>query len=376
MSRPDANSYARANGPAALRDAIDFGVQEKLPFKLFRDLGATSGKQWLVHKLLGAGEASVMYGRPGDGKSVLAEDLGLHVAADLEWHGRRVAPGAVLYIALERRQLVERRAIAFSQFHGITDIPFAIMGGVLDFRSKQTAEHLVDVSRQVQAATGKPVKLVVVDTLSRGLCGGDENSSKDMGAIVGATGLMQERTGAHVLWLHHTPIDAGERMRGHGALLGAVDTTISVVRTETVRTATVVKANDAEEGEQVAFNLQSVEIGRGDDGEVTTAPVVTPATAPTTRAASASKGLTKAASIALQALQQALAEQGEHAAASNNIPAGTRVVLLDTWRSYAYKRGITSSDEPRARQVAFQRGFEALLAAKRAGFWDRYAWLA
>jgi AAA domain len=41
----------------------------------------TSCKQWLVDRYLGAGEASAMYGKPGDGKSVLAEDMGLHVAA-------------------------------------------------------------------------------------------------------------------------------------------------------------------------------------------------------------------------------------------------------------------------------------------------------
>ena len=127
------------------------GRQERLPFKLFRDLlGATAGKQWLAHRLLGAGEASVMYGKPGDGKSVFAEDLGLHIAADLTWHDRRVLHGAVLYVALERRLLVERRAKAFGKYHGITDLPFAVMGGPLDFRSGQTAEYIVAVVRQLR----------------------------------------------------------------------------------------------------------------------------------------------------------------------------------------------------------------------------------
>jgi hypothetical protein len=36
------------------------------------------------------------------------------------------------------------------------------------------------------------------------------------------------------------PLDGGERMRGHGALLGAMDTTVHVVKTDTIRTATVV----------------------------------------------------------------------------------------------------------------------------------------
>ena len=126
MKGRDPNQILREDGVDALRRASDSakpylqpdnpailparkvdgngGRQEKLPFKLFRDLlGATAGKQWLAHRLLGAGEASVMYGKPGDGKSVFAEDLGLHIAADLTWHDRRVLHGAVLYVALERR---------------------------------------------------------------------------------------------------------------------------------------------------------------------------------------------------------------------------------------------------------------------------------
>jgi hypothetical protein len=98
-------------------------------------------------------------------------------------------------------------------------------------------------------------------------------SGMGMGAVITSTGIMQQGTGAHVKWVHHTPLD-GERMRGHTALLGAMDTTIYVIKGgDGIRTATVVKANDSEEGEQVAFGLESIVIGRDGDIE-TTAPVV------------------------------------------------------------------------------------------------------
>ena len=63
-------------------------IRQDRKFTLFRELATTSSKEWLVHNFLGAGEASAMYGKPGDGKSVLAEDLALHVAASWPWHGR------------------------------------------------------------------------------------------------------------------------------------------------------------------------------------------------------------------------------------------------------------------------------------------------
>ena len=303
-------------------------------FTLFRDLEESPVKDWLVDGMLGDGEASVMYGKPGDGKSVLAEDLALHVAAGRPWHGRKVKQGAVLFMALERRKLVERRAIAFRERHELRDLPFAIMGGVYDLRQPQTAAAICEIIGQLEAATGQDVVLIVIDTLSRALCGGDENSSKDMGAIVASTSRLQSESSAHVLWLHHTPLAADERMRGHGALLGAVDTTIHVVKSaDGVRTGTVVKTNDAGEGETVGFTLDSVTVGKDAAGNTTTAPVVVAVEAKR-RPAKPSLRLPKSAQTALRALNEAISESGETAPASNHIPQSVRVAKIETWRTY------------------------------------------
>jgi RecA-family ATPase len=188
--------------------------------------------------MLGCGEMSAVYGAPGCGKGVLIEDMALHIAAGLEWHGRPVTRGAVLYVALERRKLVERRAIAFRKKHGFRDLPVAIAGGVYDLRNPAAAQQIAVICKQVEEATSERIVLIILDTLSRALAGGDENSPKDMGLVVAASASLQEKTGAHVLWVHHIPHE-GDRLRGHGALLGAVDTTVSISRSGNVRTATV-----------------------------------------------------------------------------------------------------------------------------------------
>jgi hypothetical protein len=53
------------------------------------------------------------------------------------------------------------------------------------------------------------------------------------------------------------------RMRGHGALLAACDTTLRI-EGGTLRTATIEKTNDGAEGERIAFAIESVELGRVD----------------------------------------------------------------------------------------------------------------
>jgi hypothetical protein len=74
---------------------------------------------------------------------VLVEDLGLHVAANRLWHGRKVKGGAVIYFALERKSLVDRRLLAFQSEHHIADIPFVVCGGILDFREANVCKRIV-----------------------------------------------------------------------------------------------------------------------------------------------------------------------------------------------------------------------------------------
>lgn len=246
------------------------------PFVMYSDIGdAAASKSWLVHNMLGCGELSAVYGPPGCGKGVGVQDMALHIAAGIDWHGRPVTRGAVVYIALERKKLVERRALAFRKKHGLQDLPFAIVGGVYDFRTAHTAQQIAEICKQVEELTGEAVVLIIIDTVSRALVGGDENSPRDMGALVTTTALLQEQTQAHILLVHHIPHD-NDRLRGHGSLLGAVDTTLSVANSGGIRSFKVVKANDSDEGASISFRIESVEIGR--DG--TTAPVAISCEAP------------------------------------------------------------------------------------------------
>lgn len=368
-------------------DALDRQIialdRKRNGFILYADLATVSYKEWLVHNMLGVSEASAMYGKPGDGKSVLAEDLALHIAAGARWHGRTVQQGAVVYIALERRKLVERRAIAFRERHGHADLPFAIVGGVYDFRDLRTVGAIIGIIRQVEAEIGQSVVLIIIDTLSRALCGGDENSSKDIGALVGATARLQDVTKAHVMWVHHMPHDGGERMRGHGALLGALDTTIHVVKApEGIRLATVIKANDSEEGERVAFTLESVPVGKDADGNLTTAPLVAPADPEIVRQIKTTgKRWTKGLRLVHEAIVAALADG---VAFDHQITQGplVRAIYVEDARPFHKTRYVHGGDGDRAeaerkawhRNIREARNRNLIASGVRAG--REIMWLA
>jgi hypothetical protein len=362
--------------PAMVRSGAKLVEQpaRKAPTFVMFDQITLVAKQWLVRDFLGVGETSCWYGHPGDGKSVAIEDFGLHVAAAMRWLGRKVKQGAVLYIALERKHLVERRAFAFKIKHNASGLPFAVMGGILDFRDPKTAGVILQAVAELERATGHKLMLIIIDTLSRALCGGDENSSKDMGAVVNTIGRIQDGTAAHIAMVHHVPHDA-DRLRGHGSLLGAIDATVHVVKGTGPRTARVVKSNDNAEGAAVAFTLESVTLcSDGDD--VTTAPVVVPAEGGSGSTSATGKRLTDSAMLALRMLHEALADFGKVPPASNHIPQNTRTCTVEQWRQRCYAGTITESDNPDTRQKAFVRASKTLQAAGLIGVWDDHVWIA
>jgi hypothetical protein len=358
------------------KSAVAPNGKRPLRFTLFADIDPEPRKVFLVEGLLGAGETSSFVGVPGSGKSVLAGDLACHVAGDVSWLGRRVSKGAVLYVAAERVKLTERRFAAFRKHHRIDKLPLALISGAVNLLSSQ--EHVAEIAAfaaNLKEKTKLPIVLILIDTVSRVLCGGDENSPKDMGAFVANVAQLQEVTGAHVLLIHHVPQDGNVRLRGHGALLGSLDTVVAIEKSGAIRTATVQKDNDGVEDRQIAFDLKSISLSIDPDThEETTAPVVIPAEGASNRSAAKSAKLPKAATIALRALQTAINECGSVPPASNHVPPDVKVVTIDQWRDYAYRTGISTSDKAHAKSTALSRASDALLAVRKIGIWEPHVW--
>lgn len=353
-------------------------TKPRLSFILFGDIEHAPRKRWIVQGFLGEGELSCDFGPPSAGKSILVADRCAHVAAARPWFGRRVQPCAVLHVAAERAAVVKRRYAAFRKHHEISELPLAVVGGSVNLcTSLDDAKLIVDLCKKLEDMAGIAVELVTIETVNRVLAGGDENSPRDMGALVGHLAFLQEETGAHIEIVHHIPADGTQRLRGHGALLGAVDTTMRIEKLGKLRTCTVDKANDGEEGERVVFDLMSVELHHDEETNITTtAPVVVPHEGEVPKASQNTRRakLPASAQIALAALKEAITTTGTVPPTSNHIPENTKTVTKSLWRKYAYARGI-SNGEDRAKEKAFERGTTRLVADGLAGAWGDDCWL-
>lgn len=227
---------------------------EPLADILARDLDG--GAPPLVHGLLDQGAMSVLYGDSNTGKTFVAMDMGFQVAAGRMWAGCKVEKTSVVYVAGEGSRGAVLRLRALHSRHPTAEAGhgFHLLSQSVNLRnSNEDLRQFVEAVR----ALGQPVGLIIFDTLSRAMAGGDENSSVDMGALVKNSDAIRAATGAHVMLVHHTGKDASKGARGHSLLRAATDTEIEVRPGQ----ITVEKQRDMDGNWSRSFYLEPVVIG-------------------------------------------------------------------------------------------------------------------
>jgi len=213
--------------------------------------------EWTIDGVIPQNSFSVMYGEPGAGKSFLALDMALSVAHNQSWHGRAVWGGAVLYIAGEGVGGLGKRIKAWQAYYGVLcDAPLFVLPTAVRMREDDEVEKLM---RTIDGL-GVDFSCVFIDTVARALLGGDENSATDMGMFVNACDAVKNHTKAAVVGIHHSGKDVARGMRGSTALLGAVDASVRVSRSDNALSMKMEKQKDAEPIEDLVFDMQKIQI--------------------------------------------------------------------------------------------------------------------
>lgn len=224
------------------------------------DVESLPPPKWLVPGVLTEGSLAAIYGAPESGKSFLAVDMSMAIAGGIDWHGRQVERGGVLYIAAEGAPGLGKRFRAWKADRCAQGRGFDLH--LMRDDLNLAAEKDGGVRAFVQAVADElgPLRLIVIDTLNQTAAGADENSAKDMGRYIASMKLLRNATGAAVVVVHHSGKDLGKGMRGSSALLGAMDTTVEVERASDGRSIKVAvkKQKDAEREPAMRFNMEKV----------------------------------------------------------------------------------------------------------------------
>lgn len=245
----------------------------------FDDITPVTASPYIVKSVLDQGAMSVVYGASNSGKTFFALDLAFHIATGAEWRGLRVSGGSVLYLAAEGGNGIANRIVGLRASTGCCDVPLALRRAGLDLlRPDADTARVIALAAEVEQRA--PLKLIVIDTLSRVLAGGDENGPVDMTAFIKNVDRIREATSTHVMVVHHTGKDAARGARGHSSLRAATDTEIEVSEDEDTgeRTAKATKQREYSGGEEWRFTLEPMELGKDQDGDPVTTCTVKPLT--------------------------------------------------------------------------------------------------
>jgi len=331
-----------------------------LPLVYFQDVEPALTGDDFVEGLLIRAAMSVFYGPSNCGKTFFACDLALHVATGKPWNGREVAQGGVIYCALEGSHGIRNRVAAWAKHYGVegAPIPFAIIPVALDLLNPEAdTSRLIAAIQEAAAKMGWNVALVVMDTLSRAMAGGNENAPADMGSLVMNSDRIRQATGAHVAWIHHSGKDQAQGARGHSLLRAATDTEIEISRPDanSPSTARVTKQRELEIDGAWTFSLERIDLGTNHRGKPVTSCIVTPAE---TMAQEARASLTNGEAMALRILENVMAlrpVEVPYQAAQSGVKAAT---TKHAWREEFYAR--STADKQDTKKTAFNRAIEGL----------------
>ena len=205
----------------------------RMPKPLFMPLGELDFKapEWLIDGLIETNTFAVCFGSPAAGKTFLVLDMALSIATGQKFFDHDVKQGAVFYIAGEGHNGFARRAAAWSKDRqtSLKGVPFFKSSRAIIMTEDSGVTELLDTIDAMVQEHGEP-QLIVIDTLARSMGAADENSTKDMGAMIRAVDDVRDAYDCTVLAVHHTGHSsaAKDRARGSSALLGAVDAEFKV----------------------------------------------------------------------------------------------------------------------------------------------------
>jgi hypothetical protein len=240
MERPTLNTLPR------------FG---RFRFEALRDVAPDGPNRHLIRGILNSQELSVLYGPSGSGKTFIALDIAAHIASGRPWCGKEVAQGAVVYLATEGGTGTIDRLIALREAFG-DDIPIFYWRGEFNFLNGTDVYDLLDDLDCLAGNIADPIRMVIFDTLSQAIPGGNENASEDMTSVIHAAGSIQRGQGCAVMLVHHSAKSSPANARGHSSLLCAVDTAIEVSNGEIA----VRKQRNLDAGKNIGFTLEKVEV--------------------------------------------------------------------------------------------------------------------
>lgn len=298
-------------GDASKLGAIINTLPEWRPRPPVSKFGATTMTQiaskpivydWLIKHLIERQGILVVAGETGAGKTFFTVDMGMKIARGLEYGGRKVKQGLVVYIASEDGKGVKLRVEGYRVDNDISrdlDVPFVVLdpqdngAKVFSLMSDESVDEMIKECLDLEAYYGQKLEMIFIDTISAAAEGLDENSSGEATKMLARANRLRTATKATVCLVHHMNANA-TKMRGSTAIPANVPNIIELRPVMTIptrrdekpvaildkegrplRRAVLTKNKNGLADVKWTFCLKIVPIGLDEDGEERTTCVCT-----------------------------------------------------------------------------------------------------
>lgn len=212
---------------------------------------------WLIEDLFERSSLVMLAGASYSFKSFILIDWLLCMASGRSWCGRKTAEAKVAYILGEGKTSLLKRVRAWMAHNELSEEEmkkleqnFKVSFQVPQLASKASTDNLLaDIERE-----GFKPEVIAIDTFARSMVGLDENDAKDTGLWIESADRLRQ-LGYAVVFVHHTKksTEFGPIYRGSSAIIGAMDTAMTLERSGESATLKIVKQKDHDEGPPIKF---------------------------------------------------------------------------------------------------------------------------
>ncbi len=228
-----------------------------------------------MHPVYVQNETVVMFAEPKMGKTAVSLTTALHMACGydlgpLKVHGQ----GAVIYYALEGQHAINLRVEAWKKEMRARNV--ALPDSIPLFTVTKPANFIKPDNRAEQAAkiiaaakyaqnAGMPLKAIFIDTLTKAMTGGDQNSVEDTSHLFETVSLIREaNVTATIIFVHHKA-RAGHA-RGSSNIEAEPDMLLDITKKNDVIKMKVARARSIEDGASYSFQISTIDLGTTKQG--------------------------------------------------------------------------------------------------------------
>jgi len=249
------------------RDRIQAAkVSPPLPIYSTVEIRSLPDPVWQINGLILQRSLFTVYGPSGHGKTFLALDLALCVAAGLPFLRKPVVKGTVVYVYAEGAPNLKYRIQAWQEQHSfdvhepenVRFIPTSV--DLMDPKG----EGLRDLLKTIETVL-PDVDLVIIDTLAKCFGDADEDTTQAMNSFTNRCAFIRDTFDCTVGVVHHTGHNKS-RERGNRALRSNFDTFIRCAKRKDSDTLVTLKCEKQKDGspfEDIRLRLTEVPVADG-----------------------------------------------------------------------------------------------------------------